>query len=138
MRLNSSSPMVPSVRPYLMREAIECNQHALELEQAQRAISMRPYVPIWQSYAMREAIMRNQAIGMRPYVPRRQSYAMREAIMRNQAISMRPYVPRRLRASSMIVSLVKAVRLVKPLRLRGWVASADFELPGAPETAPLP
>jgi hypothetical protein len=58
MRLNSSSPMVPSVRPYLMREAIECNQHALELEQAQRAISMRPYL-------MREAIMRNQAISMR-------------------------------------------------------------------------
>jgi hypothetical protein len=114
MRLNSSSPMVPSVRPYLMREAIVCNQHALELEQAQTAISMRPYVPIWQSYAMREAIMRNQAI------------------------SMRPYVPRRLRASSMIVSLVKAVRLVKPLRLRGWVASAEFELPDAPETAPLP
>jgi regulator of PEP synthase PpsR (kinase-PPPase family) len=25
-----------------------------------------------------------------------------------------------------------------PLRLRGWVASAEFELPGAPETAPLP
>ncbi len=49
MRLNSSSPMVPSVRPYLMREAIVCNQHALELEQAQTAISMRPYV-------MREAI----------------------------------------------------------------------------------
>jgi hypothetical protein len=55
-----------------------------------------------------------------------------------RAISMRPYVPRRLRASSMIVSLVKAVRLVKPLRLRGSVASAEFELPDAPETAPLP
>jgi hypothetical protein len=37
----------------------------------------------------------------------------------------------------MIVSLVKAVRLVKPLRLRGWVASAEFELPDAPETALL-